>query len=69
MTANHTTTAAEFAEVSTSAARIARQAQAAAKRDTDRKSDPKAWKGWKLDDIARASLPTFTRDEDGEIWA
>ena len=69
MTANHTTTAAEFAEVSVSSARLTRQAQAAAKRDADRKASPDAWKGWKLDDIARAALPTFTRDEDGEIWA
>lgn len=30
--------------------------------------NPKGWKGWKTADIAR-TIPTYTVDEDGEIWA
>lgn len=31
-------------------------------------SNPSGWKGWKVKDIAR-TVPTYTRDADGEIWA
>ena len=31
-------------------------------------SSPTGWKGWKVGDIAR-TIPTYTRDEDGELWA
>lgn len=33
------------------------------------KSNPKAWKGWTAEGIAMATRQTWTRDEDGEIWA
>lgn len=49
------------AEMSARPARLLQAAQMKA-------ANPKAWKGWKTQDIAR-TIPTYVRDEDGEIWA
>ena len=34
-----------------------------------RNANPEAWKGWTLDGIAKATVKTFTLDEDGFAWA
>ena len=35
----------------------------------ERNANPEAWKGWTLDGIAKATVKTFTLDEDGFVWA
>lgn len=35
----------------------------------ERNANPEAWKGWTLDGIAKATVKTFTLDEDGFAWA
>lgn len=31
-------------------------------------ANKEGWKGWKVRDIAR-TIPTYTRDENGDLWA